>query len=100
MLEDVKKSLRITDNDFDDEITLLIEAAKEDLESSGVASYYFITKNEITGEEKEKVDNKLLRLAIILYCKTFFGFDNPESEKYNNAYEHIKKKVSITLKGE
>lgn len=100
MLEEAKKSLRITDNDFDDEVRLLIEAAKEDLESSGVASSYFVTKDEETEEEIGKIDNKLLKLAIILYCKTFFGFDNPDSEKYNNAYEHIKKKVSITLKGE
>ena len=85
MLEDVKKALRLTDEDFDNEV------AKEDLISSGVASNYF---------ETEKVENKLLKLAIILYCKTFFGFDNPDSEKYNNAYEYIKKKVSITLKGE
>ena len=91
MLEDVKKALRLTDEDFDNEVLILIEAAKEDLISSGVASNYF---------ETEKVENKLLKLAIILYCKTFFGFDNPDSEKYNNAYEYIKKKVSITLKGE
>ncbi len=100
MLEEVKRALRLTDNDFDDEVRLLIEAAKEDLESSGVASSYFVTKDEKTEEETEKIDNKLLKLAIILYCKAFFGFDNPDSEKYNNAYEHIKKKVSITLKGE
>lgn len=100
MLEEVKKSLRITDNDFNDEVTLLIEAAKEDLISSGVASSYFVIEDEETEEEIEKIDNKLLKLAIILYCKAFFGFDNPDSEKYNNAYEHIKKKVCITLKGE
>lgn len=100
MLEEIKKALRLIDNDFDDEVTLLIEAAKEDLKSSGVASSYFITKDDETGEKSEEIDNKLLKLAIILYCKTFFGFDNPDSEKYNNAYEHIKKKVSITLKGE
>lgn len=100
MLEEVKKSLRITDSDFDDEVSLLIEAAKEDLKSSGVASSYFIKKDENTQEEIEEIDNKLLKLAVILYCKAFFGFDNSESDKYSNAYEHIKKKVSITLKGE
>lgn len=98
MLEIVKKSLRLDENEFNEELNLLIEAAVEDLTSSGVASSYFYTKDE----EKLmiNVENKLLKLAIIFYCKAFFGFDNPDSEKYNNAYEHIKKKVSITLKGE
>ena len=56
MLEDVKKALRLTDEDFDNEVLILIEAAKEDLISSGVASNYF---------ETEKVENKLLKLAIM-----------------------------------
>ncbi len=98
MLEIVKKSLRLDENEFDEELNLLIGAAVEDLTSSGVASSHFYTK------DKENliinVKNKLLRLAIILYCKAMFGFDNPDSTKFYEAYEHIKKKVSINLKGD
>lgn len=99
MLELVKKSLRVDDDEFNDELNLLIEAAVEDLISSGVASSNFYDENDVN-HDTIVINNKLLKLSVILYCKSFFGFDNPDSEKYNNAYEHIKKKVSITLKGE
>lgn len=84
MLEAIKLSLRITSNEFDDEITNLISACEGDLETSGVASSYF--------------DKPLCKQAITLYCKAFFGFDNPDAEKYNQAYEHIKKKIAISYR--
>lgn len=95
MLEEIKKSLRIDgDNDFDEELNLLIGAAKEDLISSGVAPSFFYNDNvEI------EVENKLLKLAITLFCKAFFGFDNADSEKFNKAYEYLKGKLSINLRG-
>lgn len=84
MLEEIKLCLRITSTAFDNEIIALIEACKCDLETSGVASSYF--------------DKPLCKQAITLYCKAFFGFDNPDAEKYNQAYEHIKKKVAISYR--
>lgn len=85
MLEEVKKALRITNNEFDSEIMSLIQACESDLETSGVATY--------------KINSRpLCKQAIILYCKAYFGFDNPDSEKLINSYEHIKKKVAITYR--
>ncbi len=99
MLEIVKKSLRVDDNEFNDELNLLIEAAVEDLISSGVASSNFYTTDE-NENTTMVISNKLLQLAVILYCKAMFGFDNPDSEKLYQSYEHIKKKVSLHLKGD
>lgn len=84
MLEEVKKALRITNNEFEEEISSLIKACEGDLESSGVAT--------------SNLSKPLCKQAIILYCKAYFGFDNPDSEKLINSYEHIKKKVAITYR--
>ena len=82
MLEEVKKALRVTEKDFDTEIQLLIDAGESDLVTSGVAS--------------SNLDKPLVKQAIILYCKSLFGFDNADSDKLMQSYEHIKKKVAIT----
>ena len=84
MLEEVKKALRITENEFNDEINGLIEAAKSDLETSGVAS--------------SNLEKPLSKQAIILYCKSLFGYDNSDADRFMEAYEHIKKKIAITYR--
>ena len=61
MLEDVKNALRISDDDFDNEIRDLIEAAKSDLETSGVASSFI----------REDKNGPLIKNAIINFCKAF-----------------------------
>ena len=99
MLEIVKKSLRVDDNEFNDELNLLIEAAVEDLISSGVASSYFYDVED-TEHETISVSNKLLKFAIVQYCKSMFGYDNPDSEKVYQSYEHVKKKVAIHLRSD
>lgn len=86
MLDEIKNSLRITGNDFDTEINGLIEAAKEDLKTSGVAS--------------SNLDKPLSKQAIILYCKATFGYDNNEADRFMQSYEHIKKKIAITYREE
>lgn len=86
MLEEVKGALRITENEFNDEINGLIEAAKSDLETSGVAS--------------SNLDKPLSKQAIILYCKSLFGYDNNDANRFMEAYEHIKKKIAITYREE
>ena len=85
MLEVVKDALRVSGNEFDTEINDLIEACMLDLKTSGVASSY----------TEESNDNKLVKRAIINYCKAEFGFDNAESEKYRQAYESLKAKLAI-----
>ena len=82
MLQDVKSSVRIINNKFDVELLDLIEAAKTDLLIAGV------TKND--------EDDPLIKRAIILYCKANFGLDNKDSEKYQNSYENLKEKLSLS----
>ena len=84
MLEFIKNSLRISGNDFDEEINSLIKAAKEDLKTSGIASTYLADTN-----------NNLVKNAIMNYCKAEFGFDNPDSEKFRRAYDNLKAKLAI-----
>lgn len=80
MLDDVKMALRITTFAFDSEIIGIIDAAKSDLKLSGVID------TKIDSIE----DDSLLKRAVILYSKSHFGLDNPDSEKYQKAYDSLK----------
>lgn len=81
LFDDVKTSLRISGNDLDSEIQDLIEAAKTDLNISGV-------KNLIETDP-------LIKRAITVYCKANFGWDNPESEKLQLSYDMLKSHLSL-----
>lgn len=85
MLNSVKISLRINagNNAYDDEISGLINAAKLDLEISGVASTSIVESDP------------LIRQAIITYVKANFGYDNPDSEKLKESYSLLKKHLAI-----
>lgn len=85
MLEEVKMSLRISNNAYDNEIQNLIDACKSDLETSGVAPSYF----------KEDNYRALIKQAVITYCKAQFGFDNQDAIRLNESYELLKQKLSI-----
>lgn len=84
MLESVKRALRVTVSDFDEEIQDLIDAAKRDLEIAGV--------------DKDKIvdTDKLIRRAIITYCKANFGYDNPEAERFQQSYDMLKQHLSLS----
>lgn len=85
MLEEVKMSLRISNNAYDDEIQNLIDACESDLETSGVAPSYF-----------DDIDYRaLIKQAIITYCKAQFGFDNQDASRLNESYELLKQKLAI-----
>lgn len=84
MLESVKLALRVTVSDFDEEIQDLIDAAKRDLEIAGVA------KDKIVDTDK------LIRRAIITYCKANFGYDNPEAERFQQSYDMLKQRLSLS----
>ena len=83
MLNAVKKALRISSEDFDDELTELIRAAKADLMMSGV---------RVISDT-----NPLVSQAVKLYCKAHFG-DNDSSNKFLNAYQALK--ISMSLAGD
>lgn len=80
MLEKIKQSLRITQDttSFDDEINDLIQQCKDDLKASGVIESKLID-----------IDGNISRL-IILYCKAFFGLENPDKDWFFNQYKYKK----------
>lgn len=82
MLEKVKKALRISHDQLDDEIADLIEASKLDMRISGV---------DIINE----ADPLIIR-AVIVYCKANFGLLNEDSVKYEQSYINLKTHLALS----
>lgn len=80
LLNKVKVCVRLTSNAYDEELTDMIEAAKQDLAVAGV----------------DPVDESdpLIARAIITYCKANFG--NPDAyDKLKAAYDEQKAQLSM-----
>ena len=84
MLEIVKLALRVKGTAFDAEIFALVAAAVADLIAVGV-------------DASEATDNARIKQAIVLYCKAYFGYDNPNAERYRVSYEMLR--ISLALDG-
>lgn len=80
MLDLVKKALRIKSDVFDDEISLLIEAAQLELATKGVFN--------------QPVGDPLIGQAVVVYCKANFGIGNADSEKYQKSFDTIVKHLA------
>ena len=81
-LAKVKLALRIADDDFDDELIDLIEAALADLGIAGVNG------------EIAVISDPLIRLAVITYCKMHFG-EPDEYERLKASYDEQKAQLSM-----
>ena len=81
MLDKVKLALRVSGTVFDLEIQDLIDAAKLDLQISGVV--------------KVDEEDSLIQRAIIVYCKANFGYDNNEAERFQKSYDMLKQHLSL-----
>lgn len=77
LLDDTREALRITGEDFDEEIKDLIDAAKADLALSGAKNI-------------DPDADPLAKRAIILYAKSNFGLSNPNMEQYQRSYDRLK----------
>lgn len=85
MLDDAKVYLRINNTAFDIEIIDLIDACKSDLALSGIKS--------------DKINDNtdpLIRRAVFIYVKAYFGWDNSDQEKLINAYRMIKMHLTMS----
>lgn len=82
ILTDTKAVLRISNTAYDTEITDLIAACKADLAMSGI----LVTDDTDT----------LAKRAIMTYCKANFGFDNPDSDKLQQAYYMLKQHMALS----
>jgi len=81
LLDNVKTSLRITNDDYNAEVTGLIESCKLDLNTAGIVN---VDENDA-----------LTKHAIILYAKGHFGYDNEEAERFLEVYENLKNKMAL-----
>lgn len=84
LLDDVKQALRVSSATLNQEITDLIEAAKEDLQISNVDA------------ETLTDADPLIKRAIITYCKAHFGYNNPDADRFMVAYESLKSHLSLS----
>jgi hypothetical protein len=85
LLDDVKQALRITSTAYNTEITDLISACQADLGLSGVLS------------EKNISTDALIKRAIITYCKAHFGYENPDADRLQSAYDMIKNHITLSI---
>lgn len=81
MLEKVKTALRIVADEFNGEITDLINAAKCDLQIAGVSNV-------------SETDPLIVR-AIILYCRMHFGQPD-DFDKLSESYDSLKARLMIS----
>lgn len=85
MLNDVKSALRVDGDDLDVEIQDLIDAAKADLQLSGVH------------HEKIVDTDPLIKRAIIVYCKAHFGYEDPKlTERFQQSYISLKHHLTLS----
>ena len=85
LIDDVKLALRISGSAFDFEIQGLIDAAKADLQLSGVHP-----------DKAKDEGDPLIRRAIVVYCKAHFGYDNPEAERFQQSYDMLKAHLTLS----
>ncbi|MGG4462611.1 head-tail connector protein [Micromonospora provocatoris] len=85
MLQDIKDALRLSGDDLNQEVIDLIQAAKSDLMLSGVL------KSKVVDSDP------LIKRAVIVYCKANFGWDNPESDKFQKSYDMLKEHLTLSV---
>ncbi len=80
ILDDVKLALRVTTDDFDDEIATLISACQKDLNIAGV-----LLPTEL---------DDIVKLAVITYCKMNFGAPG-DYARLKASYDEQKAQLSM-----
>lgn len=86
MLEDVKKSLRITHHFLDDELSDIIEAARHDLMLSGVSSVMALAEVDV---------DPLIKRAIIIYAKAHTEDDKDQAARFHDSFVMLKQHLSL-----
>lgn len=89
-LKKVKLSLRISTNAFDDEISTLIEAAKQDLLIAGI-------KESALDDSGEKKIDSIIERAIITYVRINFG-EPSDYDRLKNSYDEQKSQLGMNSK--
>ena len=76
LIDDIKAALRVTSPKMDVEVQSLIDAAIADMKRVGVRDS-LVEQDSITG---------LPKMAVVLYCKANFGYDNSEADRFMDSY--------------
>lgn len=79
LLDDMKLAARIRTDAYDDELEMLIDAAKADMLRCGV-------RPELVNPASSEEINPLVRMAIACYVKAGFGYDNSEAPRFMSSY--------------
>lgn len=98
MLDSIKTALRISKSNvaFDDEEILpLIDAARHDLMVSGISPEKVKATESIDVFAYDMEVDPLIRRAITLYVKCNFGWDNPDADRLQIAYDSLKNLLSL-----
>lgn len=80
----IRQRLRLTTDDFDNELTDLINAARADLALGGVVE-----------EKANDETDPLILKAVETYVKAEFGLDNEDADRYRASYKE--QRNSLTL---
>lgn len=84
MLSEVKSALRVDSNDHDNEILGLINAAVADLILSGVDTI-----------KAELMADPLVKIAVILYCRVHFDYDDKAADRLLQSYTMLKSHLTM-----
>ena len=79
LLDDVRTALRVVSTAMDSEIEALVAAALADMARVGV-------RESLIDEDDP---DPLVRMAVMLYCKARFGYDNDEAARFEESYRQI-----------
>lgn len=75
----MKLAVRVKSGGYDDELNMLIDAAKSDMVRCGV-------RPELVNPAESECIHPLVRMAIYCYCKSHFGYDNEEASRFGASY--------------
>lgn len=80
----IRQRLRLTTDDFDNELTDLINAARADLQLGGV----------VMEKANDETDPLILK-AVETYVKAEFGLDNDDADRYRASYKEQRNGLTL-----
>lgn len=79
LLDEVKIACRVSSDVFDTELEAYISAALMDMRRAGV-------REELLSPASV---SPMAKAAIFQWCKAYYGYDNPEAERFMESYREI-----------
>ena len=95
LLTSIKSKLRVSSSvtAYDDEIKDLIDQCIEDLRASGFVSDALSQYDTVAWSYDVDLPDANLRRLITLYCKAYFGLNNPDKDWFAQQYFYKKSEV-------